>query len=97
VALIPVQGHSRGHCAVAIDSGGWLLHCGDAYFHEDEMGDPQRCPPGLVAFQALVGLNHRERIRNKKRLNQLAREHGDEIRMFCSHDAAEFDRMAAGG
>ena len=93
VALIPVTGHSRGHCAVAVDSGGWLLHCGDAYFHRNEMGDPQSCPPGLVAFQGIVGLKHGERRRNKKRLNQLAREHGDEIDMFCSHDAVELERF----
>ncbi len=99
IALIPVQGHSRGHCAVAVDAdgAGWQLNCGDAYFHADEMADPPSCPPGLVAFQALAGLEHRKRIRNKRRLNQLAREHGDEIRMYCSHDAAEFDRMAAAG
>lgn len=95
VALIPMQGHSRGHCAVAVDSGGWILHCGDAYFHADEMGEPQRCPPGLVAFQALSGLEHGRRRRNKKRLNRLARERGDEIRMFCSHDAVELERMQA--
>jgi len=95
VALIPVTGHSRGHCAVAVDSGGWMLHCGDAYFHADEMGDPKRCPPGLVAFQEIVGLKHGERVRNKKRLNQLSREHGDEIRIFCAHDAEEFERLQA--
>jgi glyoxylase-like metal-dependent hydrolase (beta-lactamase superfamily II) len=96
VALIPVQGHSRGHCAVAVDSGGWLLHCGDAYFHADEMGAAQSCPPGLVAFQAITGHDHAQRRRNKKRLNQLAREHGDEIEIFCSHDATELERMQAG-
>jgi glyoxylase-like metal-dependent hydrolase (beta-lactamase superfamily II) len=95
VALVPLPGHSRGHCAVAVDSDGWMLHCGDAYFHADEMGDPPHCPPGLVAFQAFTGLQHGPRIRNKKRLNRLAREHGDEIRMFCSHDAAELERMRA--
>ena len=95
VALVPVTGHSRGHCAVAVDSGGWMLHCGDAYFHADEMAADPSCPPGLVAFQELSGLKHGERIRNKKRLHALAREHGSEIRMFCSHDAVELERMQA--
>jgi len=32
VLLIPLPGHSRGHCGVAVKTGeGWLLHCGDAY------------------------------------------------------------------
>jgi len=96
VALIPLPGHSRGHCAVAVDGGdGWMLHSGDAYFHADEMNDPPSCPPGLVAFQGMVGLNHGERVRNKKRLNRFACEHGDEIRIFCAHDAVELERMQA--
>ena len=96
VALIPMAGHSRGHCAVAVDAGdGWLLHCGDAYFHEREMADPPSCPPGLVAFQALVGLDHGRRRRNKKRLNEFAREQGGDVTIFCSHDAAELERLQA--
>ena len=33
--LIPLQGHTRGHCGVAVrrPDGGWLLHAGDSYFH----------------------------------------------------------------
>ena len=95
VALVPVRGHSRGHCAVAVDAGGWMLHCGDAYFHADEMADPPSCPPGLVAFQGFSGLEHGPRRRNKKRLDRLVREHGEEIRFFCSHDAVELERMQA--
>jgi glyoxylase-like metal-dependent hydrolase (beta-lactamase superfamily II) len=35
VLLIPLVGHSRGHCGVAIDTGdGWLLHGGDAYVRD---------------------------------------------------------------
>jgi glyoxylase-like metal-dependent hydrolase (beta-lactamase superfamily II) len=38
VLLIPLPGHSRGHCGVAVKTGeGWLLHCGDAYFHHAEV------------------------------------------------------------
>ena len=38
VLLVPLPGHSRGHCGVAIRTpSGWLLHCGDAYFHRAEV------------------------------------------------------------
>src|ERR671937_1886431 len=31
---LPMPGHSRGHAAIAVDTGhGWLVHAGDAYFH----------------------------------------------------------------
>ena len=40
--------------AVAIRDGeGWLLHCGDAYFHHGEIATPPSCPPGLRFFQNL--------------------------------------------
>ncbi|MCU0521748.1 MAG: hypothetical protein MUF84_13785, partial [Anaerolineae bacterium] len=31
MCLVPLFGHTRGHCGVAIeDRGGWLFQCGDA-------------------------------------------------------------------
>lgn len=53
--LIPLRGHTRGHCGVAVKSDtGWLLHAGDAYFHHGEMEPKPWCTPGLEAFQRLV-------------------------------------------
>src|SRR5205823_4708337 len=38
ILLIPLAGHTRGHAAVAVETGeGWLLHAGDAYFHHGAM------------------------------------------------------------
>jgi glyoxylase-like metal-dependent hydrolase (beta-lactamase superfamily II) len=38
VLLVPLPGHSRGHCGVAVRrADDWLLHCGDAYFHHAEV------------------------------------------------------------
>src|SRR5262249_22811001 len=39
--LIPLFGHTLGHCGVAIpDQGGkWLLHGGDSYRRRRELGD----------------------------------------------------------
>lgn len=93
VALIPLPGHSRGHCAVAVDSDGWMLHCGDAYFHRNEIADHPSCPPGLVVFETLVALRNGERKRNRDRLAELARDHRDEIEIFCAHDEVELARM----
>jgi glyoxylase-like metal-dependent hydrolase (beta-lactamase superfamily II) len=96
VALVPLAGHSRGHCAVAVrDSDGWLLHCGDAYFHHDQVAQPSSCPPMLRAFQAVTAYDNAARKRNVERLAELAREHGDEVRMFCAHDPADLRRAQA--
>lgn len=56
VLLIPLIGHTWGHAGIAVQrGGGWLLHAGDAYFHEREMNvaDPG-CPPGLRAYQKMM-------------------------------------------
>lgn len=93
VLLIPLPGHSRGHTAVAVREGdGWLLHCGDAYFHRGEVADPPRCPPALRIFQRVVADDDAARIRNQERLRELARDRAGEVRLFCAHDPVELAR-----
>ena len=61
VVLVPLLGHSAGHTGVAVRTGdGWLLHCGDAYFHHGQVQTPPSCPPGLRAFQAVIGTRQRD-------------------------------------
>jgi glyoxylase-like metal-dependent hydrolase (beta-lactamase superfamily II) len=93
IALIPLPGHSRGHCAVAVrDGDGWLLDCGDAYFHRNEVAEQPSCPPALQGFQLLMASDNAARTNNRDRLRELARSHGDEVRLFCSHDEVELAR-----
>jgi len=91
VLLIPLPGHSRGHCGVAVKTGeGWLLHCGDAYFHHAEV-EPRggRAPLGLRLFESLDNVDRKARLANQARLRALAKDHGGEVRLVCSHDPAE--------
>jgi glyoxylase-like metal-dependent hydrolase (beta-lactamase superfamily II) len=94
VLLVPLVGHTRGHCAVAIDTGAkWLVHAGDAYFFRDEMlPDRPRCPPALRIFQERMGIDRFDMSRNKERLRLLARERGAELDVFSAHDPIELDR-----
>ncbi|MEA2146027.1 MAG: hypothetical protein QOG59_1614 [Solirubrobacteraceae bacterium] len=93
ILVIPLIGHSRGHTGIAVRNGdGWLLHCGDAYFNRNEIKTPHSCPVGLGAFEKLMADDARARIANQERLRELARIHGDEVRLFCAHDPVEFDR-----
>ena len=96
ILLVPLAGHSWGHSGVAIDTGdGWLLHAGDAYFYRGEIGGPARvCPPGLGGYQTLMEVDRRARFDNQRRLRALAHDHGDAVRIFCAHDAVEFDVLA---
>ena len=95
IVLVPLAGHSRGHSAIAIRNGdGWLMHCGDAYFHHGEVRTPPDCPPGLRVFQNAVGLDRRQRLANQERLRELRRDHRHEIDMFCAHDPHDLARFA---
>ena len=96
VLLIPLPGHSLGHTGVAVRRpDGWLLHCGDAYFHRGEVETPRRCPGGLRAFQTLVQADGKVRHENQERLRELARLHSDEVTLICSHDPVSLDEAQA--
>ncbi len=93
ILLVPLAGHSAGHCGVAVGEGGrWLLHAGDAYFHRAEM-HPQhpRCPTALAAYQFLMQTDGRARRNNRQRLRELAARAREEVTIFCSHDIGELE------
>jgi glyoxylase-like metal-dependent hydrolase (beta-lactamase superfamily II) len=97
--IVPLHGHTRGHAAIAVrDGAGWLLHCGDAYFHHDEMGgDERRCPRAFDLYQKGLAMDRAAWRRNQMRLRALQRERADEVRLFCAHDPEELERFAVGG
>jgi glyoxylase-like metal-dependent hydrolase (beta-lactamase superfamily II) len=93
--LVPLPGHTRGHCGVAVRrSDGWLLHCGDAYFHHSEV-EPGggAAPKGLRWFESLASVDGAQRLANQARLRELARLAIGEVKLICSHDLAEFAAM----
>ena len=96
ILMIPLVGHTRGHAGIAIDTPeGWLLHAGDAYFYRHEMGSPQRrCTPGLRAYQWMMEVDRQARIYNQQRLHALSLDRSKDVRLFCSHDAVEFETFA---
>jgi glyoxylase-like metal-dependent hydrolase (beta-lactamase superfamily II) len=92
IALIPLPGHSTGHCGVAANTpSGWLLHCGDAFFHHGEIETPMHCPRGWRVFQKVNQHDGEARHRNQERLRGLRQEHGAAITMICSHDPQMLD------
>jgi glyoxylase-like metal-dependent hydrolase (beta-lactamase superfamily II) len=97
ILLIPLVGHTWGHCGVAVEEpgGGWLLHAGDAYFDRREMDWRRpRCKPGLRYYQAQMEVDRRARLGNQRRLRELIRRHGDQVRVFCAHDPVQFEEWA---
>ena len=93
ILLIPLAGHTRGHAGVAIDTPeGWLLNAGDAYFYRHEMNSPERrCTPGMRAYQWMMEVDRKARLHNQDRLHALSLDRSKDVRLFCSHDAVEFE------
>ncbi len=95
VVLVPLHGHSAGHCGVAVrrPDGGWLLHAGDSYFHVDETATPPNCPLSLRVFQRIVAYDNTARVENQERLREL-RLRAPDVTVFSAHDASEFAALA---
>jgi glyoxylase-like metal-dependent hydrolase (beta-lactamase superfamily II) len=94
VLLVPLAGHTRGHCGVAVRTrDGWLLHAGDAYFHHREMDERPTCTPALALFQRIVAIDDKLRRRNQARLRELVRAEPS-VRVHSAHCPVEFDRFA---
>lgn len=94
ILLIPLAGHSPGHCGVAVDTGaGWLLHAGDAYFFHGEV-DPVRSrgTPALRLFGNLVQFDGTTRRANLALLRRLRAAHDPTVDVFCAHDPQELAR-----
>jgi len=97
ILLIPLIGHTKGHCGVAVNGpDGWLLHCGDAYYHRDQLLEGEKAPMSVRMFQRSTDTIRSERIRNVRRLGALQREHEAEVRLFSAHDPVEFAELAPG-
>lgn len=98
ILLIPLVGHTWGHCGVAIQTPDrWLLHAGDAYFYADEIhGAHYACPPGLRFYQAMMEVDRAKRLENQQHLRNLRRDQGAAIDIICSHDPLEFESHRTG-
>lgn len=94
VLLVPLFGHTRGHCGVAVArADGWDLHVGDAYYLRVELLVDDHPVSVLAALRAEDDAARRTSLGHVRRLH---REQAGAVRMFGYHDPDEF-RLAAGG
>jgi glyoxylase-like metal-dependent hydrolase (beta-lactamase superfamily II) len=98
VVLVPLHGHSRGHCGVAVrrPDGHWLLHAGDSYFDAGEKQTPPRARPGLRLFQRLMAADDEQRRANQQRLRRLHAAQSREVTIFSAHDPTELAALQQG-
>lgn len=95
ILAVPMHGHSRGHAAIAVDTGsGWLVHAGDAYFHRSviERGDASGTPWPLRFVERLIAIDYAKVRENHAALAALAKH--EDVTVFSAHDPVEFQRSS---
>ncbi len=89
ILRVPLPGHTRGHCGYALrTSAGWLLHAGDAILDRRELGFWRHPPMAVRAFHRGMAVDVRQRKRSHDQLRRCHLDHGHEVEIVCTHDAA---------
>ncbi len=87
VLLIPLFGHTLGHCGVAVRQGErWLLHVGDAYYLRAELAMDDHPVSQMAAQRADDDAARRASL---DALRRLVRDHSDEVELIGYHDLSE--------
>lgn len=91
--IIPLLGHTVGHCGFAIrKNNGWLLFCGDAYYHHSEI-QQQKTPLLLGQVERLFAENNTQRIKTLAQIRELAHTQ-THIDLICSHDPHDLRKFS---
>lgn len=88
--LIPLFGHTLGHCGVAFKTDtNWTFYIGDAYYLREELNNLNHPVDQLATIRAMDNDMRKESL---DRIRQLINEFGSEIEYFGYHDPTEFER-----
>lgn len=93
MVLVGMDGHTRGHCAVAVDLGErWLLHAGDTFYHRGQVGDPDKAPRVINAMGRFSTHDMRRIRANRERLRELETDPDSDVLVFSAHDPQMLER-----
>lgn len=89
IMMIPLFGHTRGHCGVAIGHNeGWLFYVGDAFYLVNELDSVNH--PVTVLSQASAEDNFM-RLESFEKVRYLKSYPG--LQIYCYHDRQGFERF----
>ncbi|WP_068060308.1 MBL fold metallo-hydrolase [Nocardia xishanensis] len=87
LVMISLPGHTRGHAAVAVDTGDrWILHAGDAFYHHGQIDGTGRVPSALTAMERFVAHDLPAVRANHERLGELWMSAGPGLLLVNAHD-----------
>ncbi|MFF3376606.1 MBL fold metallo-hydrolase [Streptomyces sp. NPDC002680] len=97
IVLIALPGHTRGHAAVAVDTGTrWILHAGDAFYHHGTLDGRSPVPASLRGMEAVIAYVGKQVRDNHARLAELHRAAEADLMIVNAHDPSLYERARAG-
>lgn len=85
--LVPLYGHTVGHCGVGVETDdGHLLHVGDSFYAPGELDQVDAPNWRLKAFHQAIHHDEGQARETQRRLKAF-REAQPAIPLICSHDA----------
>ncbi len=88
VYLIPLFGHTPGHCGVAFENEGkWTFYVGDAYYLRAELTNKDHPVDQLATIRAV---DNALRIKSLDSVRKVVENYGDTVAYFGYHDPDEF-------
>ncbi len=88
IFLIPLFGHTLGHCGVTFKNNGkWIFYVGDAYYLRAEIAELNHPVDELATIRAD---DNELRKRSLDMIRKIVKTHTDEIQYFGYHDPTEF-------
>jgi glyoxylase-like metal-dependent hydrolase (beta-lactamase superfamily II) len=97
IVLVSLPGHTRGHAAVAVDTGDrWLLHAGDAFYHYASLdGREHLVPKPMSRMETLVAFDLKQVRDNHARLAELHQRADPGLTVFNAHDPTLLERLSS--
>ncbi|MEO0504996.1 MAG: MBL fold metallo-hydrolase [Bacteroidota bacterium] len=88
IYLIPLFGHTLGHCGIALKvNDKWIFYAGDAYYLRAELLDKNHPVDQLATMRAV---DNTMRLKSLETVRQLLEKYGAEMEYFGYHDPTEF-------
>ncbi|MFE3223447.1 MBL fold metallo-hydrolase [Nocardia sp. NPDC059228] len=87
LVMISLPGHTRGHAAIAVDTGErWIFHAGDSFYHHGQLDGLTPVPRALTAMERCVAHDMKAVRANHERLAELWARQSPDLLLINAHD-----------